>query len=244
MPGGTPLLLILQKVFWATAIVSIIFIGAVLLAIHRSGHKKHPIIVGFLITSWFTAWIALLPFFGNVWEYTMPRPLIHANVRTGPPHTICQINAVLLSYLWTVIPGFGLAFVIEVMRMLVEFIKFSKIDEPDNLKKPIAESFRRKGSIDSNGSEESHGSFSSYEPTSISLDSINDVSTLSSNPPISTKFKQLWKLHWKKSIILLPLVTALPSFFMVYQLQQVMGWRYVHCKELYLIHKFMKDLTC
>ncbi|PLW44793.1 hypothetical protein PCASD_07106 [Puccinia coronata f. sp. avenae] len=30
MPGGTPLLLILQKVFWATAIVSIIFIGAVL----------------------------------------------------------------------------------------------------------------------------------------------------------------------------------------------------------------------
>jgi hypothetical protein len=128
--------------------------------------------------------------------------------------------------------------------MLVEFIKFSKIDEPDNLKKPIAESFRRKGSIDSNGSEESHGSFSSYEPTSISLDSINDVSTLSSNPPISTKFKQLWKLHWKKSIILLPLVTALPSFFMVYQLQQVMGWRYVHCKALYLIHKFMKDLTC
>jgi hypothetical protein len=24
----------------------------------------------------------------------------------------------------------------------------------------------------------------------------------------------------------------------------VMGWRYVHCKALYLIHKFMKDLTC
>ncbi|POW17123.1 hypothetical protein PSHT_06464 [Puccinia striiformis] len=67
MPGGSSGILLLQKVFWGTGIFSIIFIGAFLLALLRSGHKKHPVIIGFLITSWVTAWIALLPFFGNVW---------------------------------------------------------------------------------------------------------------------------------------------------------------------------------
>ncbi|EFP93100.2 uncharacterized protein PGTG_19205 [Puccinia graminis f. sp. tritici CRL 75-36-700-3] len=200
MPGGSPLILFLQKVFWAIGIVSIIFIGAFLLALHRSGHKKHPVIIGFLITSWFTAWIALLPFFGNVWEYSLSRPLVHANVRVGPPHTICQINAVLLAYLWTAIPGFGLAFVIEVMRMLIEFLRFSKIDVPDQTpKKPNGGGFRRKGSVDSNCSDASQGSYSSEIHLVKSLESINEEGqSLHSNRSASRTLKKLWKLHWKK----------------------------------------------
>ncbi|WAQ84022.1 hypothetical protein PtA15_4A473 [Puccinia triticina] len=235
MPGGSRLILFLQKVFWATAIFSIIFIGAFLFAIHRSGHKKHPVIIGFMITSWFTAWIALLPFFGNVWEYAISRPLIHANVRVGPPHTVCQFNAVLLAYFWTAIPGFGLAFVIEVMRMLLEFLKFSRIDYPENenLKKPIAGSgFRRKGSVDSNCSEISQGTSHSSDSQNITLTSLESINeehgSLHSNQSVSRSLKKLWQLHWKKSIIFLPLITALPSFFMVFNLQSSMGWRYVH----------------
>jgi hypothetical protein len=135
---------------------------------------------------------------------------------------------------------FGLAFVIEVMRMLIEFLKFSKIDVPDPTpKKPNGGGFRRKGSVDSNCSDASQGSYISSEIHLVkSLESIHEEGqSLHSNRSASRTLKKLWKLHWKKSIIFLPLVTALPSLFMVFSLQSSMGWRYVHGKSRHPIPK-------
>ncbi|KAA1115906.1 hypothetical protein PGTUg99_019076 [Puccinia graminis f. sp. tritici] len=119
------------------------------------------------------------------------------------------------------------------MRMLIEFLRFSKIDVPDQTpKKPNGGGFRRKGSVDSNCSDASQGSYSSEIHLVKSLESINEEGqSLHSNRSASRTLKKLWKLHWKKSIIFLPLVTALPSLFMVFSLQSSMGWRYVHADQ-------------
>ncbi|KNZ43905.1 hypothetical protein VP01_972g6 [Puccinia sorghi] len=247
MPGGSPLTLFLQKVFWAIGIFSIFFIGAFLLALQRSGHKKHPVIAGFLMTSWFTAWITLLPFFGRVWEHATPTPLNHSNVmrcfsvmRSSPerspthnlPNQCGSISLPLDSH-----PRvrremlYSLAFVIEVMRMLLKFLRFSKIEEPESPKKPFSQSFRRKGSVESNSSGISDESFSSDNTSLSSLESLHEGSSVRSNVSISRKLKKLRKSHWRKSILLLPFVTALPSLIMVYDLQASMGWRYVHADQ-------------
>ncbi|POW17124.1 hypothetical protein PSHT_06465 [Puccinia striiformis] len=60
-------------------------------------------------------------------EYSITRPLTHANVRLGPPHTVCQINAVLLSYFWTVIPGC-------VVQNGISSVSFASEEEEDEKK--------------------------------------------------------------------------------------------------------------
>lgn len=42
-------------------IFSILFISLVLLAIYRSKVKKNAVVIVFLVTSWFSAWVTLIP---------------------------------------------------------------------------------------------------------------------------------------------------------------------------------------
>ncbi|POW17125.1 hypothetical protein PSHT_06466 [Puccinia striiformis] len=118
------------------------------------------------------------------------------------------------------------------MRMLLELFRFSNIDAPESPEKTIASSFRRKGSVDSNFSEHSYGSYASGSPTIGSLESTQgEGQSLRSNQSVSRKLKKVWMSHWKKSIIILPFFTALPCLFMVFDLQSSMGWRYVHADQ-------------
>ncbi|KAI7954162.1 hypothetical protein MJO28_006709 [Puccinia striiformis f. sp. tritici] len=251
MPGGSSGILLLQKVFWGTGIFSIIFIGAFLLALLRSGHKKHPVIIGFLITSWVTAWIALLPFFGNydsVLHTQFVKSMLFCYLTFGQSSlgALCKTESPQYPSprkkkkkktrrRADILIFFGLAFVLEVMRMLLELFRFSNIDAPESPEKTIASSFRRKGSVDSNFSEHSYGSYASGSPTIGSLESTQgEGQSLRSNQSVSRKLKKVWMSHWKKSIIILPFFTALPCLFMVFDLQSSMGWRYVHGEALSL----------
>ncbi|CAH7670484.1 hypothetical protein BY996DRAFT_6432326 [Phakopsora pachyrhizi] len=243
MPGGSPFILTLQKVFWAVAFISIAFIGALLAALYRSKEKKHPVIWGYLLACWVAAWVALLPFFGSVWDYSIPRPLIRANVAAGPPRVVCNINAVLLAYMWTVIPGFGLAFVAEVMRMLLEAIRIVN-QMKDSISKQET-SNKRKKQIERKGSETSETGLISIDSSTINESSTygSDLSSsqggdiekgsVSSRLSLRSKIRHKWKRLWTKEHVrymfsIFPLIAGLPSFWLVFYAQSSMGWKYVH----------------
>ncbi|MBW0493822.1 hypothetical protein O181_033537 [Austropuccinia psidii MF-1] len=235
---NVPMFPFFQKLFWATSIVSLIFIGVLLIAIFRSNDKRHPVIIGFLITSWVTAWITLLPLFSDLKDYYQPRPLIHSNVARGPVRTVCNINAVLLAYFWTVVPGYSLAFIIEVLRMLVELITFvNSMNIPDPSTK-AADRQLRKGSVDSQASEVSSKEFSSYDDfhwkSNRRYSNETDLETnqsAHSDGSLIRKIKETWVDNWKKIITFLPLISALPSLALVFKSQAQYGWRYVHADE-------------
>ncbi|KAG0141614.1 hypothetical protein CROQUDRAFT_674001 [Cronartium quercuum f. sp. fusiforme G11] len=120
MPGGRPFVLVLQKVFWGTAIFQIFFVGALLGAITQGNTHRHPVLLAFLITTWFSSWVSLMPLFGGFWEFAKPVPLTRSNLPPGTiPFKLCQVNAILTSYIWATIPGFAFAFSGEALRILL-----------------------------------------------------------------------------------------------------------------------------
>ncbi|KAH9818017.1 hypothetical protein DFH28DRAFT_961537 [Melampsora americana] len=210
MPGGTQLILTLQCVFNAIAFISVILIAAMLLAIFWSKKKRHPIILGFLITSWLAAWVALLPFFGSVWDYCLERPVNYANVPPGPVRTICNVNAVLLAYLWTAIPGYSFVFASEILRLLIEFWRLTKKGHHITItfKLEIESEDDLAGSI--------HESIASSQRTR----------RLDSQPAA------VWHERNKQRLAaVIPLFTALPAVYIVIYHQVLVKWRFVNANQ-------------
>lgn len=114
--------------------------------------------------------------------------------------------------------------------MLIEFIRFSNsIEEPEPIKSEMKIG-SRKGSVDSNSELISESQITGSDSPSYfspTLDFADDKS-LNSNQSFSRRTRKAWKRHWKKMIIFLPLVSSLPSLFLVYDHQAHLGWRYVH----------------
>lgn len=233
MPGGSPLVVTLQYVFNTIACISVILIGAMLLAIFWSKKKRHPIILGFLITSWLAAWVALLPFFGSVWDYCLERPVNYANVPAGPVRTICNVNAVLLAYLWTAIPGYSFVFASEILRLLIEFWRLTK--KGDHLT-AVPASLQEDGQLDQQDFE-------------LELDSKDDIAnsirgSISSSQRtrsltvnyLMRSSRKAWLVVWhernkQRLAAVIPLFTALPAVYIVIYHQVLTRWRFVNATQ-------------
>ncbi|EGG00139.1 uncharacterized protein MELLADRAFT_93806 [Melampsora larici-populina 98AG31] len=126
MPGGRPFVLVLQKVFWG---IAILFIGALLGAIVQGNKHRHPVLFAFLITAWLSSWVSLMPLMGGIWDIAKPVPVTRSNLPAGPHLRLCQANAMLVAYFWMAIPGFAFAFSGEVLRIIWDISRITRMDK-------------------------------------------------------------------------------------------------------------------
>lgn len=103
------------------AIISIWFIGALLLAIFRARINKHAVVIAFLILSWLSAWQAMIPLILNFKELHFKSALVSNNLRR-----VCNADAIITSAFWTAIPGFAFSFILEVLRVLINVGRMTK----------------------------------------------------------------------------------------------------------------------
>ncbi|EGG01536.1 uncharacterized protein MELLADRAFT_117766 [Melampsora larici-populina 98AG31] len=90
-------MILFSQIYRTLAVGSIVFISAVSIAMIQSKAQRHPVIIVFLITSWFGAWISLIPVLFD--QYIPNREDPHAsNVTAGRDLRLCQLNAVLIAY--------------------------------------------------------------------------------------------------------------------------------------------------
>ncbi|KAH9822287.1 hypothetical protein DFH28DRAFT_1092335 [Melampsora americana] len=126
MPGGRPFVLVLQKAFWG---IAILFIGALLGAILQGNRHRHPVLLAFLITAWLSSWVSIMPLVGGIWDIARPVPVTRSNLPAGPHLRLCQANAMLVAYFWMAIPGFAFAFSGEVLRIIWDISRITRIEK-------------------------------------------------------------------------------------------------------------------
>ncbi|KAH9811026.1 hypothetical protein DFH28DRAFT_983459 [Melampsora americana] len=134
-------MIIFSQVYRSLAVVSIIFISAVSIAMIQSKAQRHPVIIVFLTTSWVGAWISLIPVLFD--HSILNREDPHApNVSPGIELRLCQLNAVLLSYVRVVIPALTLSFAGEVLRLLLQLRHLrSSASKTDDLEVQLEKDF-------------------------------------------------------------------------------------------------------
>ncbi|KAH9814657.1 membrane protein [Melampsora americana] len=98
------------------AIISIWFIGALLLAIFKARINKHAVVIAFLILSWLSAWQAMIPLILNFRELHFKSALVSSN-RVFLKR-VCNADAIITSAFWTAIP--------EVLRVLINVGRMTK----------------------------------------------------------------------------------------------------------------------
>ncbi|PLW39910.1 hypothetical protein PCANC_14248 [Puccinia coronata f. sp. avenae] len=120
----------LQKAYESLCIIGVVF-TSILLISHTFGRRKqkrHPIVIAFIATALLNYWNALLPWlfhFLATQNSSSPSQNLAVLQQDRYAHFACRINAVLASYLQTVIPSFAAAFVGEALRITWQVSKMT-----------------------------------------------------------------------------------------------------------------------
>ncbi|KAA1066623.1 hypothetical protein PGT21_034531 [Puccinia graminis f. sp. tritici] len=132
----SPSQLSFQKAYEALCVIGLVF-TSILLISHtwgRRGNKRHPIVIAFILIAMINYWNALLPWFFNFWAAEKSSSFDEDPLGNSvPTYLACRINAVLASYLQTVIPSFAAAFVGEALRITWQVSKITHSNTPSTL---------------------------------------------------------------------------------------------------------------
>lgn len=234
----TPFDLIFNNLYWIFAVAQIFIIGILLITILHGTKHRHPVTLSFLLTSWLASWVALWPYLAGVWDNVHSLQPYLANVKPSPtiPFKICQANAIVLKYLWAVIPALVSVFSGEVLRILLA----SRVRYQGSTKLPIGFEVTRcdKGIGHLEDPKNSTTLTFFQRIRNRSIRTFGHLNRLTSK--IITGFVTRNTL-WETILVFIPITTSLPVPILTVKRFSSTGWREVYVDQ-FTCHALGQDI--